>query len=72
MCRLEEELIPTLGPMIFGTVATLNISQQERITTRLTKCSMIFDGMDKGDLFYDSLDRMHFKDTIYPLQDTSV
>jgi hypothetical protein len=72
MCRLEDEIIPTLTPMIFGTAVALKPTQQERITTWLTKSAMIFDGMDKGDVFYDGLDRMHFKYTVFPLQDSSV
>jgi hypothetical protein len=72
MCRLEEENIPTLTPMIFGTAVTLKPTQQERITTWMNKCAMVFDGMDKGDVFYDGLDRMHFKNKVSPLCDTSV
>jgi hypothetical protein len=72
MSRLEEENKPILSPMIFGATVTLAATQQERITTWLTKCAMVFDGMDQGDVFYDGLDRMHFKNTISPLQDNSV
>lgn len=72
MCRLEEEVIPILTPMIFGTAVTLTTTQQERITTWLTKSAMVFDGMKRDDMFYDSLDRIHFKKTVFPLQETSV
>ena len=72
MCRLEEEIKPIFTPMIFGEALTLPTVQQERIATWLTKCAMMFDSMDKGDVFYDRLDSLHFKRTVYPLCDTSV
>jgi hypothetical protein len=56
--------------MIVGTAVMLKATQQERITTWMTKCAMIFDGMDRGDVFYDGLDRLHFMNRPYPLCDT--
>lgn len=71
MSRLENDVKPIFSPMILGTSATLTASQQERITTWLTKCTLMYDSMDKGDVFYDVFDRQHFKKTVAPFSDTA-
>ncbi len=71
MSRLEGSVKAILSPMIIGTSVVLTVSQQERITAWLTKCAMMFDSMDKGDVFYDVLDRQHFKTNVAPYSDTA-
>lgn len=71
MSRLEAQVKPILSPMILGTPVVLTVSQQERVTAWLTKCAMMFDSMDKGEVFYDVLDRQHFRKNIAPYSDTA-
>jgi hypothetical protein len=70
MSRLEEEVKPIFSPMILGSPAKLTASQQERITTWLTKCALLYDCMDKGEVFYNGLDRLHFNKDVTPLCDS--
>lgn len=70
MSRLEEEVKPIFSPMILGSPATLTASQQERITTWLTKCALMYDSMDKGEVFYNGLDLLHFNKELTPLSDS--
>lgn len=70
MSRLENDVRPILSPMIVGTSGTVTASQQERIITWLTKTALMFDSLDKGEVFYDVLDRYHFRQTVTPFSDT--
>jgi hypothetical protein len=72
MSRLENDVKPIFSPMILGASTTLTASQQRQITVWLTKTAMMFDGMDKGEVFYDGLDRKHFRRTLTPFSDTPV
>jgi hypothetical protein len=72
MSRLETDVRLILSPMILGSAITLSGSQQERIVTWLTKAALIFDSMDKGEVFYDALDRHHFRKAIEPFPETYV
>lgn len=66
MSRLEDQLKPIFTPMILGNPVTVTPSQQERICTWLTKCALLFDAMDDGEVFYDALDRHHFRRKVEP------
>lgn len=70
MSRLENEVKPIISPMVLGTPVTLTASQQVQITAWLTKTAMMYDSMDKGEVFYDGLDRHHFRKAATPLSDT--
>ena len=59
MSRLEDQVKPILSPMILGKPVIVTPSQQERVTAWLTKCAMMFDSIDKGEVFSDVLDRQH-------------
>lgn len=72
MSRLEEDVKPILKPMILGSPVTLTASQQERITTWMTKCALMYESMATGEVFYNGLDRHHFMTTSSPLAATSV
>lgn len=71
MSRLEDEVKPILTPMILGNAVTLTAKQQERITTWMTKCAMVFESMATGEVLYNNLDRQHFRKTGSPLSATS-
>jgi hypothetical protein len=71
MSQLEGQVKAILSPMIIGTPVVLTVSQQERVTAWLTKCAMMFDSMDKGEIFYDVLDRQHFRNKVAPYTDTA-
>ena len=70
MSKLENEVKSILCPMILGTSGTLTASHQGRIVTWLTKTAMMYDSMDKGEVFYDELDRHHFRKAVTPFLDT--
>lgn len=72
MSRLEEDVKPILKPMILGNPVTLTARQQERITTWMTKCAMMYESMATGEVFYNGLDCHHFMKTGSPLGATSV
>lgn len=72
MSRLENGAKGIIGPMILGNVKTLTAVDQERIATWLTKTALIYDGMDKGEVFYDRLDRHQFWKVPSPFSDSYV
>ena len=72
MSRLEEQVKPILKPMMLGNAVTLTVQQQERITTWMTKCAMMYESMATGEVFYNGLDRHHFWKTKSPLDSTAV
>src|SRR5690349_7249775 len=57
MSRLEEDVKPILMPMMLGNPVTLTATQQERITTWMTKTAMMYESMATGEVLYDGLDR---------------
>ena len=67
MSELETEAIPIMTPLICGEAMTLNAKQQIIIGAWATKCSMLFDAHDEGDIFYDRLDCLHFREHLTPL-----
>jgi hypothetical protein len=71
MSRLEEDVKPILTPMISGNSVSLTAKQQERLTTWLTKCAILYESMATGETFYDGLDRRHFMNTGTPGLSTS-
>lgn len=71
MSRLEEDVKPILTPMILGNSVKLTVRQQERLTTWMTKCAIIYESMASGEVFYNGLDRCHFMKTQAPLISTS-
>lgn len=72
MSRLEEDAKPIMMPMMLGNPLTLTASQQERVTTWMTKTAMMYESMATGEVLYNSLDRHHFMKTDSPLGATSV
>lgn len=66
MSQLEDEAMPVLSLMILGNSASITPLQQLTISVWVTKCAMLFDSMDKGEVFYDVLDRLHFGKTLSP------
>jgi hypothetical protein len=72
MSRLEEKVKPILKPMMLGNAVTLTAQQQERITTWMTKCAMMYESMATGEVFFNGLDRHHFWKTGSPLDSTAV
>lgn len=72
MSRLEDDVKPILTPMMLGNAITLTAQQQERITTWLTKCAMMYESMATGEVFYNELDRHHFMKTVSPLSSAAV
>jgi hypothetical protein len=71
MSRLEEDVKPILTPMVLGNSVMLNAQQQERLTTWMTKCAMIYESMVSGKVFFDGLDRRHFMSSGTPFVSTS-
>jgi hypothetical protein len=71
MSRLEDHVKPILSPMILGKSVIVKPSQQERVAAWLTKCAMMFDSMDKGEVFYDVLDRHDFRKRAAPYSETA-
>jgi hypothetical protein len=71
MSRLEDQVKPILTPMILGNPVIVTPAQQQRVTAWLTKGAMMFDSMDKGEVFYDVLDRQHFRKYVAPYSDTA-
>lgn len=72
MSELEQRAVPILTPMIEGTPTTLDSVQQLTISTWVAKCAMIFDSMDRSEVFYDDLDRAHVREHLTPIDSTSV
>lgn len=72
MSRLEEQVKPILKPMMLGNAVTLTVQQQERITTWMTKCAVMYESMATGEVFYNGLGRHHFCKTRSPLDSTAV
>jgi hypothetical protein len=72
MSELENKAKPILSPMILGNAMTLSAAQQLTVAAWLTKCAMVFDSMDRGEVFYDGLDRSHFREHLTPMDSTSV
>lgn len=70
MSQLENGIMPIFSPMVMGTSVSLTASQQTQIAVWLTKTAMMYDSMDKGEVFYDGLDRQHFRKSVSPLSDT--
>lgn len=66
MSDLENAAIPVMTPLIRGKAMTLNTGQQTTIGAWATKCAMLFDAHDAGDVFYDRLDRLHFRRSLTP------
>ncbi|MCS6897177.1 MAG: hypothetical protein NZM29_04325, partial [Nitrospira sp.] len=60
MSRLEGDVKPILTPMVLGNSVTLEAQQQERLTTWMTKCAMLYESMETGEVFFNELDRRHF------------
>ena len=60
MSDLEGEAKPILTPMMLGEQVTLSASQQHTVARWVTKCAMVFDSVDRGEQFYDGLDRHDF------------
>jgi hypothetical protein len=71
MSQLEDKAKPILTPMILGNAMTLTALQQLTIAAWLTKCAMVFDSKDKGEIFYDALDRRHFRIQLEPSFDAT-
>jgi hypothetical protein len=70
MSHLENDVKLILSPMVLGSPLTLTGSQQARITAWLAKTAMMYDSMDKGEVFYDRVDRHHFWESITPFSDS--
>jgi hypothetical protein len=54
MSHLENDVKLILSPMVLGSPLTLTGSQQARITAWLAKTAMMYDSMDKGEVFLRS------------------
>lgn len=66
MSELETESIPIMTPLIMGEAMTLDTRQQITLGAWATKCAMLFDANDAGEVFYDRLDCLHFRKSLTP------
>jgi hypothetical protein len=66
MSDLEVIAGPVLTPLIEGTAKTITFDEQLTIATWVTKCTMVFDGMESGGSFYERSDRFHFREDLIP------
>lgn len=62
MSNLEGIAGPILVPLIDGTAKTITFEEQVTIAAWVTKCTIVFDGMESGGSFYEQSDRFHFRE----------